>query len=228
MRDDLIPHYFINGQYRFNRNEIEDWLLKKNLGSEEVDLAMEDHSQSRSKGLKQFSLFRAVHKGGILHSVTGETKEEIIKNKVKILSTSLQFDSEAISNLLLEREEMQSTGLNHGIAIPHTREFLLNGHHDVVTVVCLERPIPYGSLDKEPVHTLFFLFANSDRHHLQLLAKIAHLSSNPSAIAFLKSKPTKDQLYAQYERGRTSISLDRYEELLMAANPLEKLRLRIA
>jgi hypothetical protein len=34
--------------------------------------------------------------------------------------------------------------------------------------------------------------------------------------------------YAQYERGRTSISVDKYEELLIAANPLRKLQLRIA
>lgn len=34
--------------------------------------------------------------------------------------------------------------------------------------------------------------------------------------------------YAQYERGKTSISVDKYEELLIAANPFEKLRLRIA
>src|SRR3990167_3682906 len=34
--------------------------------------------------------------------------------------------------------------------------------------------------------------------------------------------------YAQYERGKTSISVDKYEELLTAANPFEKLRLRIA
>src|SRR5262249_33537512 len=33
--------------------------------------------------------------------------------------------------------------------------------------------------------------------------------------------------YAQYERGKTGISLDKYEELLLAANPFEKLRLRI-
>lgn len=33
--------------------------------------------------------------------------------------------------------------------------------------------------------------------------------------------------YAQYERGKTSISVDKYEELLIAANPFEKLRLRI-
>jgi predicted RNase H-like HicB family nuclease len=34
--------------------------------------------------------------------------------------------------------------------------------------------------------------------------------------------------YAQYERGKTSISVDKYEELLTAANPSERLRLRIA
>ena len=39
---------------------------------------------------------------------------------------------------------------------------------------------------------------------------------------------TSPNAYVQYERGRTSISVDKYEELLMAANPLKKLRLRIA
>jgi predicted RNase H-like HicB family nuclease len=34
--------------------------------------------------------------------------------------------------------------------------------------------------------------------------------------------------YAQYERGKTSISVDKYEELLAAANPFKKLRVRIA
>ncbi len=219
VRADLIPHYFINGQYRFNRNEIEDWLLTQSGGSKvktdfsillqsaqalkDAQVLQGTHtegleaslaSNTRSKGHKQFSLFRAVHKGGVLYNVQGDTKKELIKNTVKTLSSNLNFDPEVISHLLLEREEMQSTGLNHGIAIPHTREFLLNNHHDIVTVVCLDNPIPYDSLDRQPVHTLFFLFANSDRHHLQLLAKIAHLSSSLQTIDFLKSRPTKDQL----------------------------------
>ena len=58
----------------------------------------------------------------------------------------------------------------------------------------LEEPISYGALDGKFVHTLFFLFASNDKRHLHLLAKIAHLSQQSQAIAFLETRPTKEHL----------------------------------
>ena len=86
------------------------------------------------------------------------------------------------------------TALNNGIAVPHTRDSLLNTVHDVVFVVCLDDPLEYGAFDGKPVHTLFFLFACEDKRHLHLLAKIAHLSSQPHALDLLKNKPSKETI----------------------------------
>jgi PTS system nitrogen regulatory IIA component len=87
-----------------------------------------------------------------------------------------------------------STAINHGIAIPHTRDFLLKSHHDILIVVFLKNPIDWGAMDKKPVHTLFFLFACDDKHHLNLLAKLAHLSSSEDALTKLLETPTKEEL----------------------------------
>lgn len=183
-----IPFYRINQQYQFNRNEIEDWVMNQKIF---------DASQDRSSikgGVKQFSLFRSLHKGDVLVDIPGNTKEEIIRNTMKRMSKHLNLDADGISDLLLDRERLQSTGLNHGVGIPHTRDFLLNAYYDVVAVAYPEKPVPYDALDGQPVHTLFFLFACDDKRHLHLLAKIAHLTSQASTLKFLQTKPTKNEL----------------------------------
>jgi PTS system nitrogen regulatory IIA component len=84
------------------------------------------------------------------------------------------------------------TALNNGVAVPHTRDFLLQDPFDVIVVVFPQQPMEYGALDGKPVHTLFFLFSSADKRHLHLLAKLAHLSGNESALEYLKTKPSKD------------------------------------
>ncbi len=215
--DGKIPAYQINQQYLFSRVEIENWVLNHKLPpsvdkktsveqdeNQDVD-SEEDNPPAVKGGVKQFSLFRAIHKGGVIHNAQGETKEEIIRSSTKIIANVLGLDSEVISDLLLDRENLQPTGLNNGIGIPHPRDFLLNTTHDVVTIVFPESPIEYGSLDGKPVHTLFFLLASKDKSHLHLLAKIAHFCSNKETIAFLNTHPSKKDLLDYIKDWESSI-----------------------
>ena len=94
--------------------------------------------------------------------------------------------------LYFSRQEDALAALNQGIGVPHTRDFLLSGPQDVVAVAFPKNPIPYGALDGQPVHVMFFLFACDDRRHLHLLAKIPHLASQPESVALFRSHPTKE------------------------------------
>ncbi len=209
LADGKIPTYRINQQYRFNQVEIEDWVMAHKTGkhnntslSFNEDLLDEESIASKSPigGSKQFSLYRAIHKGGLFYNVPGETKEELICAATKQIALNLNIDAEIVSKLLLEREALQPTALNNGIAIPHTRDFFLHANVDAVAVVFPAKPADYGAFDGKPVDTLFFLFASNDRRHLHLLAKIAHLSSQAATLDFLKTKPNKDQLL-EYIKG---------------------------
>ena len=102
-----IPSYKLNNEYRFNRAEIEDWMLR-HIHQEDLDI---DPSEPMV-GLHQFNLYRALNKGLVLNDVEGDTKEEIIYNSMKLISDSLDLDAEAITNLLLDREKLMSTALN--------------------------------------------------------------------------------------------------------------------
>jgi len=208
LADGKIPAYRINQQYRFSRVEIEAWVLNHRLKIALDDTVSPDHASSDELesdlnedalpaikgGVKQFSLFRAIHKGGVINKVQGNTKEELIRTATKIIADKLELDSEVISDLLLDRENLQPTALNNGIGIPHPRDFLLKTPHDIVTVVFPENEIEYGALDGKPVNILFFLFACHDKSHLHLLAKIAHFCNDKETLAFLNTRPSKTEL----------------------------------
>lgn len=204
-----IPAYRLHHQYRFSRIEIENWMmscrLEKGQGSflpgEEKEIypakfndKAKDPEELQKRGMQQFGLYRAVHRGDILTDLTANSKEAIIRETMNVVSDNLSLDPAVISELLLDREKLMPTALNHGIAVPHTRDFLLKGPTDVIVVVFPKKPIDWGALDENPVHTLFFLFACDDKRHLHLLAKLAHLSSNDEALELLKSRPDKKEL----------------------------------
>lgn len=203
--DGKIPTYRINQHHFFSRTEIENWMISRKLDKtsegispltmrcdQECPPAMASRNPAMG-GRKQFSLFRAIHKGEVLHCIKGKNKEEVIWATMRKVAKKLLFDADIMAEMLLDREKM-STALNNGIAVPHTRDFLLNSHQDAVVVVFLEDPLEYGALDGLPVHTLFFLFASDDKRHLHLLAKIAHLSSKDHMQNFFQTRPTKERL----------------------------------
>ncbi|MEM1282462.1 MAG: PTS sugar transporter subunit IIA [Chlamydiota bacterium] len=187
-----IPCYRVSDQYRFSRIEIEDWVLSKQSGDSPFN---KGHEEVESGGSQQFSLFRSIHKGGVLHEVPGDNKEEVIRNAMKVIAKDLNLDHDVLSEMLIDRENLQPTALGQGIGLPHTRDSFLNAKHDRVIVCFPEKPIEdYGSLDGESVHTLFFLFACNDKRHLHLLAKIAHLANKSETLELLKAKPNKVKL----------------------------------
>ncbi len=203
-----IPAYRINRQYRFSRDEIEDWVLRQKLGfSHSEKKQKEERPEPHKQGNMQFSLYRSLYRGEVLCNVPGQTKEQIIRTAMEEMARHFDLDAGVLTDLLLDREQMMSTALGHGIAVPHTRDFLLDTHFDVVITVFPEQPIAYDSLDGEPVHTLFFLFASEDKHHLNLLAKLAHLNSHEKRRAFFRTKPSKERLLEFVKHWESSLSI---------------------
>lgn len=192
--DGKIPYYRLNQQLRFCRNEIESWVLSSKQEGEFSAFNEESSLDAHKLGTQQFGLFRAIYKGGVYSNVPGNTKEEVIRAAMLRIADHLHLDAEVITELLLDRESLMPTSLSNGVGVPHTRDFLLQESFDAVSVVFPEVPIEYGALDGQPVDVLFFLFACDDKRHLHLLAKLAHLSSKPENLSFLRTHPNKSEL----------------------------------
>lgn len=182
-----IPCYRFQEEYRFSRIEIEDWVLKRTNQS--------DEASKQSKGNRQFSLYRAIHKGGVLHAIPGKNKEEVLRFAMNIIATDLRLDTDVLTEMILDREKLQPTAVGCGIGIPHTRESFTKIHQDSVYVVYPEHPIEdYGALDGVPVNILFFIFAHDDKSHLHLLAKVAHFSNQEKCREILLKRANKMHL----------------------------------
>ncbi len=97
---------------------------------------------------------------------------------------------EALIDALLSREEMMSTAIGSGIAIPHVRKFGSESlKNDAVYIAYLFEPIDWKAPDGVPVHTLFLVLAADEARHLQILAQIANLASDEQFVEFLKTMP---------------------------------------
>jgi nitrogen PTS system EIIA component len=188
-----IPAYRLNHQYRFSRAEVENWMLKCKF-KPATSSSKEEETPCPRGGMQHFSLYRAIHRGGVYGDILGETKEEIVRAATPSIAEKLNLDPEVVAELLMDRERLMATALNNGIAVPHSRECLQRIPFDLITVVFPQAPVHYGALDGKPVHTLFFLFASDDKIHLHLLAKLAHLSSHEQALQLLKKRPPKNAL----------------------------------
>lgn len=138
-----------------------------------------------------------MYKGGVVSNVPVTSKQELIKIVMRQVAPRLGLDPDVCTELLLDREALMPTALNSGLAVPHPRDIVLEiPGSDTIVTVFPEKPIDYGALDGQPVHTLFFLFSASDKTHLHLLSKLAHLGSQPQALEFLASKPNQETLLA--------------------------------
>ena len=120
---------------------------------------------------------------------------------VQALSFSEKLDRNVLLDALLSREEMMSTAIGNGIAIPHVRLFdSMSLQEDIVAVAYLFEPVDWVAPDEKPVHTLFFVLAADETRHLQILAEIAQLASDEDFVEFLRTMPAKEALIERIQQ----------------------------
>ena len=106
----------------------------------------------------------------------GTTKEQIIDEMLDILVNAGKVkDKETAKACVLDREHKMSTGMKHGIAIPH-------GKTDTVSdlVACIgisDKAVDFDSLDQEPCRIFIMTLSpvNKTGPHLQFLAEVSLL-----------------------------------------------------
>jgi len=104
-------------------------------------------------------------------------------------------DERDIFETLMQREKLGSTGVGHGVAIPHGK---LPGLERLVGVFALiDKPIDFDSLDGEPVDVVFLLLApeSAGADHLKALARIARVLRDDETAAKLRAADDAAAMY---------------------------------
>lgn len=173
-----------------------DTALKKWARTHNLSFCFPGEKQEEKPDPKMETLSEAIDRGGIYYDIAGDTVEEVIDSAVSAMQ---QIGSGSARRVLYDslvaREQMMSTGIGNGVAVPHPRTPLnSSGIADQMAACFLEKPVDFKAVDKKPVHVLFVLVATTARQHLHLLSRLSFCLRDASFLALLDQKPEPETL----------------------------------
>lgn len=188
INDKKLPCYKLNHQYRFDKDEIDEWIIKNRIG---VTVKRGGDSGEHPPP----TLIEHIKRGGVFYKITGGTVSEVLRNCVDLIHLPDRVSPDALHALLLKREEMMSTGLGNGIALPHPREPIMPSvDFERVSVCFLHEPMDFNAIDGRPVGVLFIILSADQSRHLQILAELSFACRNERFAELLKNEPLREEI----------------------------------
>ena len=132
----------------------------------------------------------------VVCSLKAKTKKQLLQDLSARAARLTGLQERDSFDVLLQRERLGSTGLGHGIAIPHGK---LTGLKRIVGIFArLAEPIEFDAVDDAPVDIVFLLLApeGAGADHLKALARISRLLREGSAVEKLRASKDAAALYA--------------------------------
>jgi nitrogen PTS system EIIA component len=133
---------------------------------------------------------------GVIPNLRVTSKRQALQELARRAATLIGEDEHKIFESLWEREQLGSTGIGNGTAVPHGR---IPGFKRMLTMFArLEKPIEFDAIDSQPVDLIFLLLTPADAgaDHLKALARIARLLRNRAMCAKLRGTESTDAIYA--------------------------------
>jgi PTS system nitrogen regulatory IIA component len=201
---DEIPCQKVGGQFRFNRAEITEW-LQQNMGTmdgdhlAEVDAGIAAHRQKQQDEEIVSPLLRLE---AVATQLKSRGKNSLLRELVVLAGdTGLVYDEQALLEAVLAREELRSTAIEGGVAIPHPRRPLPYDLVEPVLVVGRTgRGIVFGAPDGRLTDLFFLMASQDDRHHLHLLARLCRILQDGDLLAELRAAETAEEMVEALKR----------------------------
>lgn len=136
----------------------------------------------------------------VIPSLEAKTKEEVLMELVEpITRIHPNLNKDRLVKTLVDRENLGSTGIGGGVAIPH-------GKFDGLTTLAASfgksrEGVDFNSMDSKPAHLFFLLVAPKDSagDHLKALARISRLCKDPILKSSLQNAESKMEIYRLLE-----------------------------
>ncbi len=130
-------------------------------------------------------------------NIQGVSKKRLLETSAELIAEKISsVDANQIYNALIAREQLGSTGLGNGIAIPHCR--VPKCESTIGCLVKLEQGIDFDAIDGKPVDLLFYLLVpeNTIEGHLEVLRNLAERFNDSDYCANLRGCTSNADLFA--------------------------------
>ncbi len=185
-----LPGQKIGGEWRFASAEINYWISTQMPGYTEAELSKLETGAGHLDD--QPLVATLLGEATIALHLAASTKASVLRELVNLAEQSWQvYDPDALLEAIKQREEMSSTALENGVALPHPRRPNPGILGDsVVAFARTPSGIPFGG-PRGALSDLFFLVCCRDHPtHLAVLARLSRLLLQPDFLAGLRAVQT--------------------------------------
>jgi mannitol/fructose-specific phosphotransferase system IIA component (Ntr-type) len=139
-----------------------------------------------------------VVRDAIIPALTATTKEAVIREIVESLRSTGHVAADVADDIvraILKREQLGSTGIGRGIAIPHTKHASVD--RLTGTVALSKGGVAFDSIDGEPVFVFVLLVSPQDRpgDHLRALENVVRTMRDDAFVKAVRQADTKDAVW---------------------------------
>ncbi|MEJ2548609.1 MAG: PTS sugar transporter subunit IIA, partial [Gemmatimonadota bacterium] len=146
-------------------------------------------------GIGNVKLTEYLDPGLVVIGIEPGDVSDILSQLIGPLVTDGTLDgSERVLEALLAREQVLSTGIGSGIAVPHAISEAIGSPQLIIGLS--PDGVDFRAMDDAPVNVFFVLLSPPDRagHHIRLLARIARLARHPEFVDALRRCETGEQV----------------------------------
>ena len=202
-----LPGQKVAGQWRFASTEINHWIETQMHAFTEQELeALE--KRSGSYRADEPLLLSKLSESTIAVPLFASTKSSVLRELVNLAEQSWQiYDPDALLHAIQVREELASTALEGGVAIPHPHR-PLSPKAQADSVVAFARTahgIPFGAPDGGLTDLFFLVSCRSADMHLRVLARLSRLMLRPGFLDELRSAETVQDTLQVLERSEREL-----------------------
>lgn len=170
-------------------------------------LSQESSSQERKSMTKRepSASSNLIQEGHLIANLEAVNKKQAITELAKLAAPITGLSEHVIFDVLFAREKLGTTGVGHGIAIPHGKVENVDKVYGFFARI--EQPIDFEAIDEKPVDLLFMMLAPHDAgaDHLKALAKISRMFREKAFCEKLRGAPDAKTLYALLSEGEKNV-----------------------
>jgi PTS system nitrogen regulatory IIA component len=143
------------------------------------------------------NLAKILTKNNVVLGLEVSSKKRAFEQAGLIFENNYGIARSLVSDNLFARERLGSTGLGHGVAVPHGR--IKGLKEPLAAFVRLAEPIPFESPDGQPANLLIFLLIpdNVTQQHLEILSEIAEMFSDDAFREAVTNDPEPASVFSR-------------------------------
>lgn len=134
-------------------------------------------------------------RAAIAPRASASSKRQVLAVVSEMASRNFGLSAGKVLDALMEREAAGSTGVGHGVAVPHARVEGLDRMRGVF--IRLEQPVDFGAIDDQPVDLIYALLApeSAGSEHLRALARVSRVLRQGDLREQLRQARTPDAIH---------------------------------